>query len=548
MGESGELMNRRADDIDRVSHLQRIAVALARDATPYEMAMIVVNECRTVLAADAVCIFLLAPHDQYELVAESGCTSEFIKEWRKVPKSLFSEFNEPCGEVHFGTAEEFNKKFPNCKHLADKSGREMIGYAPLTVENRSIGLLGFSYNKSLRRPLDRPFVSLLVNLCSQSLERSRLSEAEKAANRAKSEFLATINHEVRTPLSLIQGYTELLAFDSDLPPKQQRWASIVHRSTEQLVSLVGDVLDLTKIEAAGLEVMNAPFHPSEIVEDVRLAAMQKAAQRGLRFEVMAEGLPEILSADAARLRQILLNLISNSIKFTEHGFVRLRLKMITPDTLEAIVSDSGIGIAKNDQDRIFEPYTQVGCYKKGGTGLGLSISRAWARALGGDLALLRSEVGCGSEFLLTIPCRHCEPSDLQSTEGPNDLVGAKILAVDDSGENRELLQFYLEGQGAQVDSAATGHEAIEKALSNNYDVILMDIRMPGIDGIETVQRLRRLGYSGAVTALTADALKDHHDHALAIGFDDFLTKPICRKTLIQSIKSLLAARRDAEHL
>jgi signal transduction histidine kinase/CheY-like chemotaxis protein len=536
-------------ETDRLLHLQRIALALARDADLVEMAAIVARECHQVLVADAVCIFLRSESGEYQLITHIGCSEEFVQTWRTIPQAFYRAIAEHVARSDFfyGSAGEFKQELPEFGDQVDRSGRSWIGYAPLSVNDRIVGLIGFSYNRAVREKLDRSYVSLLINLCSQALERTRLADIERAANKARSEFLAAVNHEIRTPLGLIQGYTELLTKAEDLSRENRRWAEIVFRTTKHLASIVGDVLDISKIEARRLEVVPTVFRLSEVIEDVRLAASQQAQDRGLEFKVTSIDLPEFIVSDPVRLRQILLNLIGNSLKFTEHGFVRLQIKMISPVTMEALVVDSGAGIDVKDKERIFEPFTQAVSHlhqQARGTGLGLPISRAWAQALGGDLTLVRSQLGNGSEFRLTINCRVPRWSEVLNQKGQShtisapNLEGLRLLIVDDSEDNRDLFNLLLSRSGALISLASTGHEAIVKAKEGPFDLILMDLEMPQMTGTEAVMVLRRGGYKGPIVALTGHATREHQEQAMRCGFDDFLTKPVVLPSLFKVVHRL----------
>lgn len=557
-------MTRQTKTENQVAYLQRIALALARDATLFEMSEIVTRECRLALDADAVCTYLLNEDDWLEMIAEFGCTPEFKRDWAKVPRTRFplNTYPPSVGEIYLGSAADFTKKFPMARELVILSGRRRIGYCPLAVNNRMIGLFGFSYNREFQTPEDQSFISLLMNLCSQALERARLSEAEKAANRAKSEFLANISHEVRTPLGLIQGYTELLSEGDGLSKEQKNWAAIVHRNTRQLVDLIGEVLDISKIEAAKVEVHAKYFDLAPLLQDVYEAALLKAKEKNIELNVSYDNLPSQVQTDPTRLRQILFNLVGNSIKFTQNGSVQVKIKMTSPTLLQVEVIDTGIGIPREHHDRIFEPFTQVDSSTRrnfGGTGLGLPISRALARALGGDLVLISSAPGVGSYFRLYIKCDTRALVSVPHAKSGNIEVacpfgGARILVVEDSLENQELIRQLLIRQGAKVDQAISGAEGVKKALAKTYDAILMDIQMPEMDGNQAVKLLRQKKYSGVIVALTAHALTVERERSLASGFDDYLTKPIDSRTLVQTLKRLMItwsqirASRPANHI
>jgi signal transduction histidine kinase/ActR/RegA family two-component response regulator len=541
----------------QVEHLHRVALALTNELSLEKMAELVATECRAALGADAICVYLLR-QTNLEMVAEFGCTEEFKTKWAHLPLDIISKM-QPVNQkepLFFGSADEFKSRLPSAKGLVDRSGRETIAYVPLAANSTPIGFLGFSYNRKQPCPTETAFIITLVNLCAQALERVRLFDQERqarqmaeAANTAKTDFLANISHEIRTPIGVIQGFADLLSDSHGLNSEQKQWTSVIRRNTRQLTEIIGEVLDISKIETGEIEVENIVISLNELLEDVASTTAVRAKEKGLRLEFSGLETPTYIYSDPTRLRQILLNLVGNAIKFTTCGSVEVQVHCAQPKRLEVIVKDTGIGIPVLFHPSIFKPFTQADtstCRKFGGTGLGLYISKRLASALGGNLILLESTPGLGSTFLFTLNCEGtarqtpCEPIKRGATivEKEDELKGLNILLVDDSEDNLDLLSHMLTLKGANVEVAGSGMMAIEMAFAKYYDVIVMDIQMPELDGYQTVSLLRQQGYRRPITALTAHALRSEREKSLRMGFDDYLTKPINLSTVVRTLKYL----------
>ncbi len=537
-------------------HLLRIATALADAACVSKMSEVVAQECMKALGADAICVHLLKPDGYFELANETNCTEEIKTRWRRFPKDMIplTDLSHPQNWVFHGSAEELKNKFPEVAETVERTGRQTFAYALLVVNNQVTGLLGYSYKRKKVRPVGHTFLLTLINLCAQSLERARLTEEEQsaraaaeAANRAKTDFLANISHEIRTPLGVVQGFADLLYEEPDLDPKYRYWISIIRRNTRQLNSLIGDVLDITKIEADKLEIESLCFPLQEWLHDTITTAEFKAREKGTEIEFKVGDVPKMIKSDPTRLRQILLNLIGNAIKFTPEGKVRVDIESSGPH-LQFTITDTGIGIAPEFQEHVFDPFMQADSSTQrmfGGTGLGLPISKRLAIALGGELKLVESAPGRGSTFSFYIPIEPPISSEekkvtLRRATQPRSqrLSGIKVLLVEDSPDNQYLLNQMLSMEGAQVDIAASGPEGIKRALSGTYHVVLMDIQMPGMDGFQAVRELRDHGYKRPIAALTAHAIRTEMDKPELAGFDDYLTKPIDRPTLINTVARL----------
>jgi CheY-like chemotaxis protein len=372
-----------------------------------------------------------------------------------------------------------------------------------------------------------------------------------------------MSHEIRTPLGVIIGFADLALDIPDTRDDVREYLRSIRRNGQQLVTLVGEVLDLSKIEANKLELESLRISLPDILDEVISSLDVRAKHKGITLTWMkAQKIPEFIVTDPTKLRQILMNLIGNAIKFTEKGEVRLTPRLISPAEpgapieLEFLVEDTGIGIAADKQANLFKLFTQADTSttrKYGGTGLGLVLSRQLAQIMGGSLELVRSEPGVGSAFLLRLPGgvferlwdsnRSVERSRSQqdtdrAIEG--SLPRCRILLVEDSVDNQVLISRYLKKAGAEVKIAADGAEAIEKAQTEEFDVILMDIQMPRVDGHEATRRLRDLGYQVPIIALTAHAFKEERDRALQGGFNGYLTKPVSRQTLVKTLSQVVS--------
>jgi signal transduction histidine kinase len=314
-------------------HLRRITSALGREISVREMSELVVEECKSALNADATCIFLQSEVG-YEMTAERGCTPTFKAEWHIIPPELLPRLLDQPGEgIFVGSPGETKRQMPAVSRLVDNSGRKLIAYAPLRVNGKPIGILGFAYDTELESEIDRNYLSTILGFCAQALERVRLTEREQcarqqaeAASHAKTAFLANVSHEIRTPIGVIQVFADLLLESGGLTDTQRHWASVIRRNTQQLTGLVGEVLDISKIEAEKIEIESIEFSLKELLEDVRTTAEFKAQEKGIQFLFECGEIPDWIRSDPTRLRQILVNLVGNAIKFTVQGHVKVRVQ------------------------------------------------------------------------------------------------------------------------------------------------------------------------------------------------------------------------------
>jgi PAS domain S-box-containing protein len=377
-------------------------------------------------------------------------------------------------------------------------------------------------------------------------------EAADAANRAKSQFLASMSHELRTPLNGILGYTQILSRDNTLGPGQHRGIQVIHQSAEHLLGLINDVLDLSKVEAGRLELHPTACDLPALLSGVAELLGPRANAQGLGFATaFAPDLPRSVTVDASRLRQVLLNLLSNALKFTREGSVLFSAQPTRCDTPDAVkvtfsVSDTGSGISAEDLPRLFQPFAQLGERKRAteGTGLGLAISRSLVAALGGQLQV-ESRLGWGSRFWfeLTLPKAGTGTSaPLPRHRRITGYEGARrrILVVDDHPANREVLELLLRSIGFEVVLADSGEVAIEACANTQPNAVLMDLRMDGMSGLEAARWLRQqYGTALPIIAVSASAYDLDRQACLDAGCDDFLAKPVDAEALWQSLGRVL---------
>lgn len=382
------------------------------------------------------------------------------------------------------------------------------------------------------------------------------------ASRAKSDFLAMMSHEMRTPLNAVTGFATLLR-DTRLDDAQRDYVRTIAGEAARLTSLINDVLDLTKIEEGRLTLERMPFAPVETAQEVlRLLQCRAADQRlDLRFEAQVAG-PLLIASDPLRFRQVLLNLLDNAIKFTPSGTVTLFLTWRPPagdsgcGQLGVSVKDTGIGIPNDKIKHLFQMFMQADTSttrRYGGTGLGLAISQRLVRMMGGEITVA-SWPGRGSEFSFVLPVTAVsapeEVSAAESTPPVPPPRRRRILVVDDMETNRFLLEVFLRRHGFDPELAAGGEEAIRLAASRTYDAILMDLHMPDLDGYTAAQRIRELegGHRHTpIIALTASIAKGTREKCLAAGMDEHMTKPLDLRRFRQLLEQLIPARESGEH-
>jgi len=370
----------------------------------------------------------------------------------------------------------------------------------------------------------------------------------RAASQAKSDFLATMSHEIRTPLNSILGFASLVADDPSLSDENRRRLDLVGRAGRSLADLVNDLLDFSKVEAGRLELSLAAASPAAILRDAAAIVAPTAEAKGLTLDVQVDG--DAASAfvlDEGRLRQVLLNLLANAVKFTATGGVTARLEI---DPLNGLlrfeVADTGIGIAPDVQERLFQRFSQADSSisrSYGGTGLGLAISRALVRQMGGEIGV-DSALGRGARFWIALAAEPATaPQAKPETPEAVSPTAAHVLLVDDHPMNRELGQALLTLAGCEVTAVESGAQAVEAARAGGFDVILMDVHMPGMDGLAATRAIRALGGNvGAVpiVALTADVRPEQMAQCQEAGMDDHVAKPIHREQLLAAVARAVA--------
>ena len=385
-------------------------------------------------------------------------------------------------------------------------------------------------------------------------------EAADAANQAKSEFLANMSHEIRTPLGAIMGFAELVGNFQNSEEERQSALQAILRNGKQLAKIIDEILDLSKVEAGKLEVEEEDLELLSFIEDVTTLLSLQAREKAVALRLENHGLlPKSIRADGTKLRQILINIIGNAVKFTDRGEVKIEVSTeLHPrkSILKVKVIDTGLGLTEEQKERLFQPFVQADSSTRrrfGGTGLGLVLSRRLANLLGGNLQLLWSAQNQGSCFEISLPIgpakflnlhenNLAELKKLNRTHVPSENIridGKRVLVVDDAPDNRLIVQRFLTHAGAVVDHAEDGRSGARLALENCYDVVVMDIQMPDFDGYETIRYLRSKGFRKPAIALSAHAMREDRERSLAAGFDEHLSKPINRHELLLRIDEVL---------
>jgi len=435
----------------------------------------------------------------------------------------------------------------------------------------------------LKKPFDPVEVRQLAGALTEKWnvvqrERGRLEELRSAneraqsANRAKSEFLANMSHEIRTPMNALLGYVELLCDPGATEDERGRYAGTIKNSSDHLLTILNDILDISRIEASRLVINRADVSPFGLVKDVLSLLAAQASQKdvALSFEVPFP-IPEVIETDLVRARQILLNLIGNAIKFTHTGSVRVAMRLDEHEASDhrylcVEVIDTGIGIPADKLQQIFEPFSQIDgstTRRYGGTGLGLSISKRLAILLGGDVGV-QSELGKGSTFTLRLyagelrraalrkysaeECQIHIGAETSHAAEPLPVLHGRCLVVEDVELNQRLLAAILRRTGLTVELADDGKQGLEKALAAEragtpFDLVLMDMQMPVMDGYEAARRLRTAGYRRPIIALTAHVMITDREKCLEAGCTAYETKPIQRERLLSTCKRLLEGER-----
>lgn len=417
--------------------------------------------------------------------------------------------------------------------------------------------------RRLERELEEATAARNAELERLVIERTQeLEEARSladAANASKSAFLANMSHEIRTPMTAILGYADLLSEPGQTPADRESHIYTIRRQGEHLINLINDILDLSKIEADKLRVERIPCSLAVLLQDVALLFSGRAAAKGINLSFVAETpLPETIVTDPTRLKQVLINLVGNAVKFTDRGSVQVRVSAEPEGFVRVQVTDSGVGMTPEQVSRVFKPFSQADestTRRFGGSGLGLTISQRLARLLGGDISVA-SEAGVGSTFAVTfnpgplegVPRHAWAPvlapvAAAPSTAEPT--IRARVLLAEDGVDNQRLIVHMLSKAGAQVVVADNGHAALDaaqqaRAAGTPFDLILLDMQMPVMDGYTAAARLRAIGFNIPIIALTANAMEGDRERCLAAGCDGFATKPINRQALLDLCRQSLS--------
>jgi len=383
------------------------------------------------------------------------------------------------------------------------------------------------------------------------LEIQAAKEQAEAANSIKSAFLANMSHEIRTPLGAILGFTDLLK-NKNIDGDAREYLKVIERNGQALTTIIDDILDLSKVESGRMTIEKIPFVLCDVMREVISLFSDTANSKGIKLTVDAQSSsPLKIVSDPVRVRQVIINLIGNAVKFTLEGHVHIRIQT-TPcgqhkEKIVIEVEDTGIGLTEEQKEKIFQPFVQADettTRKFGGTGLGLVLSRRLARAMNGDVYLKNESRARGSTFVFELTTDTAEAISAKRTENLNteseqhknhSLDKLKILVVDDSADNRLLMNYLLYQEGAEIDEASGGEVAVQKALTKDFDIVLMDIQMPGMDGYSALKELKNKNYPKPVIALTAHAMIEEKRKALAAGFCEHVTKPVEKEKLVRAI-------------
>ena len=565
---------------ERLSKIQAISSNLTKSLTIKDIVKVIVEQgVPAINAASGVVCLLDEDEVHLNMVHSLGYPEDIINKYERIKLTdnfpLCEAFNTKKPIV-IQPEEDLQQRYPGLSLLTDlHKSRALIAF-PIMIRERVLGVIGITYNRNQKVDQNTlNIIQTLTELVGQAIDRAEVYEKEiiarksaevakdeaERANVLKSAFLANMSHEIRTPLGAMIGFADLLRDPRISQAEHSSYIDIMVRNGEQLSVIINDILDLSKVEAGHLTLEYVEANPDIIAAEVVSLLKLKAKEKGLELVYTSDAsTPRKVISDPTRMRQILLNLVGNAIKFTHTGgvYITSHGHKTTQGSgcITYEIRDTGIGIPENQRENVFEMFVQADgsmTRRFGGTGLGLALSRRLARALGGDVKVKESVVGGGSTFSVTIE-DHPERQDLLSKNksmpikesdeplSTDALKNVSVLVVDDAPDNQFLIRNFLSKRGAKVDSAENGLDGFQKAISGRYDVILMDIQMPVMDGYTATQKLRDHGYKKPIIALTAHAMTEVARKCLNVGCTDHLSKPIDSLQLIRTI-----ARHSSHH-
>jgi PAS domain S-box-containing protein len=473
-----------------------------------------------------------------------------------------SHWDDPDSPVHPDDIQDLRERWQECI----ETGK--IFEKDLRFKREADGEYCWHLSRAVPQRNGRGEIMSWIGTSTDIHERKKLAdelqlakaEAEEA-NRLKSVFLANMSHELRTPLTAITGFSQLLHEQNFSRDLEKRYLAVIDRNGHQLLRIIDDILDLSKVEAGKLTIERLRLPLLEILSDIRALLELKTQEAGLDFSVKIEGLvPETIESDPTRLKQILMNLISNAVKFTSQGSVDIRISyQAEPAQLRFEIRDTGRGVSSEQAACLFAPFVQADSSitrNYGGTGLGLTLSRHLARALGGDVQLRSSQLNRGSCFIASVdpgPMAGVRMMDQKTAEQEQArqqqrallekftgaLKGRKILLVDDADDNRALISAILHRTHATLVTARDGIECLNYAAAEDFDLTLMDMQMPRMDGFEATRILRQKGYSKPIVALTAHAMREQIKRCHDAGCTAHLSKPVNHGKLIETVMKLM---------